>query len=117
MLLLQKFWVLSIFFVFPQYWAVKWIKTINFQCVPFEPNSKIFKEFSNNAFVLLDYLWSKFHQDRTIFGRIKAKKTKNKQTKRGNFMDAKSIHETLKIFNFTKPYAILMKLTTDIYMS
>ena len=31
-------------------------------------------------------------------------------------MDAKSIHETLKTFNFTKPYAILMKLTTDIYI-
>ena len=54
MLFLQKFWFLGIFLVFPQYWATKWIKIVNFQCVPFEPNFKIFKDFSNNAFVLLD---------------------------------------------------------------
>ena len=32
-------------------------------------------------------------------------------------MDAESIQETLKIFNFTTIYAILMKLTTDIYLN
>ena len=31
-------------------------------------------------------------------------------------MDAKSIQETLEIFNFTKTYAVMMKLTTDIYI-
>ena len=32
-------------------------------------------------------------------------------------MDAESIQETLKTFNFTTIYAILMKLTTDIYLN
>ena len=31
-------------------------------------------------------------------------------------MDAESIQETLKIFNFTTTYAILMELTTNIYL-
>ena len=32
-------------------------------------------------------------------------------------MDAESIQETLKIFNITTPYAILMELTTNIYIN
>ena len=36
--------------------APKWTKTVTFQWIPFEPNFKILKEFSNNVFVLLDYL-------------------------------------------------------------
>ena len=59
-------------------WAPKWTKTINFQCIPFEPDFKILKDFSNNMFVLLDYLWSKFWQDQTIFGGIRAKKKQKK---------------------------------------
>ena len=31
-------------------------------------------------------------------------------------MDTESIQKTLKILNFTTTYAILMKLTTDIYI-
>ena len=36
----------------------------------------------------------------------------SKNPKKGHFMDAESIQETLKIFNLTTTYAILMKLTT-----
>ena len=86
------------------------------RCVSFEPKFKILKDFSNTVFVLfetgLDLLWSKFQQDQTIFGAVKAQKI----TKRGHFMDAKLIQKTLKIFNFTTTYAILIKLTTDIYL-
>ena len=32
-------------------------------------------------------------------------------------MDTESIQQILKIFNFTTTYAILMKLTTDIYLN
>ena len=32
-------------------------------------------------------------------------------------MDTESIQKTLKIFNFTTTYAILMKVTTDIYLN
>ena len=39
-----------------------------------------------------------------------------KNPKRGNFIDAESIRRTFKTFNFTSIFAILMKLTTDIYL-
>ena len=49
-------------------WALKWTKTVNFGCIPFEPKFKILKDSSNTVFVLLEkYLWSKSQQDRTIF--------------------------------------------------
>ena len=32
-------------------------------------------------------------------------------------MDAETIEETLKIFNFTTTYAILMELTKNIYLN
>ena len=32
-------------------------------------------------------------------------------------MDTESMQKTLKIFNFTNKYAILMKRTTDIYLN
>ena len=35
----------------------------------------------------------------------------------GHFMDAESIQETLKTFNFTTTDATLMKLTRDIYLN
>ena len=62
----------------------------------FKSNSKILKDYSNNVFVLLDYLWSKFNQDQTIIGGIRDKKTI-----RSHFMDAESIQGTLKIFKNT----------------
>ena len=34
----------------------KWTKTVTFQWVPFEPNFKVLKDFSNNVFVLFDNL-------------------------------------------------------------
>ena len=55
-------------------WALKWTKTVNFGCIPFEPKFKILKDFSNTVFVLLEeYLWSKSQQDRTIFGGVRPK--------------------------------------------
>ena len=41
----------------------------------------------------------------------------SKGTKRSQLMDTESIQETLKNFNFTTTYAILMRLTTDIYLN
>ena len=35
-----------------------------------------FEVFSNNAFVLFDYLWSNFQQDRTMYGKYGPKKQK-----------------------------------------
>ena len=61
----------------------------------------------------MDYHWSKFQQDRKIFGGIWAKNN----PKMGRFVDAESIQETLKTFNFTTTDATLMKLTTDIYLN
>ena len=34
-----------------------------------------------------------------------------------HFMETESIQKALKIFNFTTTYAILMKLTRDIYLN
>ena len=39
-----------------------------------------------------------------------------KHPKRGHFMDAQSIQKTLNIFNCTTTYAILMKVTTNMYL-
>ena len=56
-------------------WVPEWAKTVNVQRVPFEPNQiKIFKNFPTNVFFLLGYLWSKFQQDQTMSGGIRAKK-------------------------------------------
>ena len=92
-------------------WAQKWTKTINFQSLSFEPNFEILKDFSNNVFVLLDYFWSKFEPDQTMFWGIKVQKSPQKGA------ISESIQETLKIFNFTTTYAIMMKLTTDTYLN
>ena len=76
--------VFSNIFGFPAVnWAPKWTNTVNFQCVQYKPDFKILKDFPNNVFVLLGYLWSKFQQDRTIFGGIGAKEN----TKRSHFID------------------------------
>ena len=41
-----------------------------------------------------------------------------KNRKKGeHFMDTESIQKTFKIFHFTTPYAILIKLTSDIYLN
>ena len=57
----KNFWFSAKFLVFRQLnWTQKWTKTINFQCIPFEPNFKILNDFSSNVFVLLDQLWSSF---------------------------------------------------------
>ena len=112
---LAEILVLSNIFGFPVVnWAPKWTKTVNFGCVSFEPKFKILKDFSNTAFALLeDYLCSKCQQDLTIFGGVRAQ---NPQ-KGGHFMDAESIRKTLKMFTFTTTTAILIKLTTNIYLN
>ena len=54
--------------------ALKWTKTVNFECIPFEAKFKILKDFSNTVFVLLEeYLWSKSQQDQTIFRGVRPK--------------------------------------------
>ena len=34
--------------------ALKWIETVIFSCIPFKPKFKIFKDFSNTVFSLLE---------------------------------------------------------------
>ena len=58
------------------------------------------------------YLWWEFQQYWTIFGGLRAKKP----LKMGHFMDAESRLKALKIFNLTTTNAILMKLTTIMYL-
>ena len=55
-------------------------------------------------------LWSKFQQGWTIFGGVRA-------PKRSYFMDAELIQKSLKIVNFTTTNAILITLTTGIYLN
>ena len=67
--------VLAILLAFPVVnWVPKWTNSVNFGCVTFEPKSKISIDFSNTVFVLLETksqsLWSKFQQDRSIFGGV-----------------------------------------------
>ena len=55
-------------------WTPKWIKSANLGCVPFKPKLRILKNFSNNVFLIGDYLWSKLQQGQTIFGGVTAQK-------------------------------------------
>ena len=70
--------VISNIFGFPGVnWIPKWTKTVNFRCVPIDSKFKLLKDFSNTVLVLLEeYLWSKFQQDWTIFGKVRPNTTK-----------------------------------------
>ena len=68
--------------------------------------------FKHCVFLIGEYLWSRFQQNQTIFGGVRAQKF----PERYHIMDTESIQKTWKILNFTTAYAILMKLTTDIYI-
>ena len=86
----------------------------NFGYVSFEPTFKIPKDFSNTVFVLLETTFTKkIQRDRTIFQEVKTPQ----KIQIGHFMNAESLRKTLKIFNFTATYVILMKGTTDIYLN
>ena len=63
---------------------------MNFNCIPFEPKIKIWKDFSNSVYLIGDYLWSKFQQDQATFGGVRVQKI----PKRGHFMDAESTQKT-----------------------
>ena len=71
--------------------------------------SNFFKQF----FCLLEYyLCWEFRLYWTIFGEVRAQKP----PKKDHFTNAESVRKTLKTFNFTTTNAILMKLTTIIYL-
>ena len=55
----------------------------------------------------------KILEDGTISGGVRSKKS----PKWGDFMDVESIRKTLQVFKFTTTYAILMKLTTNMYLN
>ena len=58
----------------------KWTKTVIFGCVPFHWKFKLLNNYLNTVFVLLkEYLWSKFQEDGTIFGRVRPKTRKKGQ--------------------------------------
>ena len=91
-------------------WAPKWNKTVNFGCLPFTVKFKILKDFLNTMFFHWTVPLVKVSARPSSVWGVRAQKT----LKRGRFMDAESIQKT---FNFTTTYAILMKLTTDIYLN
>ena len=92
---LQKFWFQQYFWFFGDELGPKMDQNYKLWGVQFEPKCKILRDFSNAMFVL--------------FGGV----TAQKPTKRGHFMDAEAIQKTLKIFNVTTTYALLIKLTTN----
>ena len=90
-------------FVFSNYfgfsavnWAQKWTKTVNFECVSFEPNFE------------MENVPARSNNICENKGKI--------NPKRSHLMNAESIQKILKIFNFTTTYTIMMKLTSDIYL-
>ena len=68
-------------------WALKWTKTINFGCFPFEPKFKTLTVFSNTVFVLLGTTSDYFSKIEQYLGEYSPKKP----PKRDNFMDTASI--------------------------
>ena len=62
--------------------------------------------------LMMDYLRPKFQQIRVIFWGERAKKP----PKRAHFMAAALLRNNLKIYNFGTINAILMKLTTIMYV-
>ena len=58
------------------------------------------------------YLWSKFQQNRALFGGDRAQKP----PKMGHFMDAAPPRNNLKFYNLGTTNAIKMKLTTIMYL-
>ena len=68
---------------------------------------------SKQCFCLQEYyLYREFRQYWTIFGWVRALK----RHKKGHLMDAESVRKTLKTFNLTISNAIMMKLTTIMYL-
>ena len=65
----------------------------------------IWAKFENFEGVFKEFFWTVSGQNFTMI------------QQRSHFMDAESMQETLNIFNFITAHAILMKLTTDIYLN
>ena len=74
--------------------------------------SNFFQTMFLLARVLTLVLWSEFRQCWTIFGGVRAQYS----PQNGHFMDAELVRKTLKTFNITNTTAILMKLTTIMYL-
>ena len=69
--------------------------------------------FFKQCFCLLEYyFWWEFRQYWTIYGAARAQKFSRK----GHFMDAESVRNTLKTFNLTTTNVILTKITTIMYL-
>ena len=72
-----------------------------------------FQRFLKQCFCFLEYyMWWKFWQNLAIFGGVRAKNL----PKKGHFIDAESVRKTLKIYYLTSKNAILIKLTTIMYL-
>ena len=87
-----------------------WTKSSNFGPVSFLWIPQLL--FKQWFFLPEYYLWWEFRQYWTIFGRLRAQKP----PKKDHFMDAKSVRKTLKSFNLTTSNAVMMKLTTVMYL-
>ena len=100
----QKFQFLAMFLVFPVVnWDPKWTKIVNFGCVALEPKYKISADLSNTVFILLETksqsLWSKFQQDRSIFGGVRHENSE-KGANSWWWVDSKNF-ENFKLHNHT----------------
>ena len=69
------------------------------------------KDFLNTVFVFISA------QNFSKIEKYLGEKGSKKSPKRGHFMDAESIQKTLNIFNLTITYAILIKLSTNMYLN
>ena len=73
----------------------------------FSTKLESFKKFSNKVFVYLSATFGEnFGKIGSCFGGVRTQQP----PKKGYFMDAESVRKTLKTYNLTTTYAILMKL-------
>ena len=90
-----------------------WTKSANFGSASFSWKLESFNFFFKQCFCLIGYyLCWELRQYRTILRGVRGQKPR----KKGHFVDVESVRKTLKTFNLTTTNAILMKLTTIVYL-
>ena len=78
----------------------------------FHENSNPSSFFKQCCYLLEYYLWWEFRQYWTIFGEVRTQKL----PKKSHFGNVESTRKTLKYFNLTIANALLMKLTTIMFL-
>ena len=108
----------NIFGFLAVHWALKWTKTVNFGCIPFEPKFKILKDFSNTVFLLLeDYLCSKFQQNWTACVGVRARTPlPHNFPKKGAISWMLNQYEKLRKFLTSQPQMLFWRNLSQIYI-